>query len=288
MVQKVPPVTVRDLTRLPLFILKFVGFSVEPGKSSSWIRTRKFFLATIVNLIFGLVDIIMKFLTRASGGDKLQDMIDSALHMSYLLLAMAKISGLMFMLSGHLERLLEDIDGILKENQKTVEPDDVKKLLTSMSCTWKRAFGVYLVANGLALFRPLVLLVYQLLMSQPVEFLMPYVPWCPFEMQISSGFILCYSHQTWVAVTLMCSIAGSDFLFSALIGVVCLRFKGLKRQIRMVKTYEDIKQFVVEHSALIDVCEKLEKIFSPMILFNILVASVILAFQSFSLQVRFQ
>jgi odorant receptor len=284
MVSKVPLATVEDFIKLPLSVLQFVGFNLQQGKAS--LKLRIFFWAVIVNLLAGIASLTMNFVMNSNDRDKLEDMILTAQQMSYALLALAKAIGLIFMSRGKLAAILADLDCILKEANETQLRDDITKLLKKLRKKWSRILAFYVIATMNAICIPLMTIMYQLISRQQVELRLPLKAWYPVDDTQVHFYILCYLHQVWIAVTLVGFIAGSDCLFSTLMSIVCLRFDGLRQEIRMVKVYEDVKCFVEKHSALIEVCEKLEKSFSPLILFNILVATSILCFQVFVLTVR--
>lgn len=279
---KVQVMKIENFTRLPLFILKFVGFSVQHRSS---IKTRIFFWAVNANFLLGLVTLIMKFVKESGDRSKFQDMIFTAQQLSYLLLAFAKSFGLIFINGGYLEAIFIDLDRILRESNDEQLHTDIANLLRRLRLTWRIIFAFYLFANTVKMLEPLVAMMIEWLTDEQIELELPFKAWFPVDQRKFFFYIICYCQQGWVAVSMICFMVGSDCMFSTLISIVRVRFYGLERDIRKAKTYEEIRHFVEKHLALIRVCENLEKIFSPLILFNILVASIIICFQAYMLTV---
>jgi hypothetical protein len=77
-----------------------------------------------------------------------------------------------------------------------------------------------------------------------------------------------------------------DLLYSGLMTITSMEFDILAKKVAEAKSADDLKKLIKIHQELIEVTEKLEEIFSPLLLVNISTSISILCVAAFLVDVR--
>lgn len=138
---------------------------------------------------------------------------------------------------------------------------------------------------------PLVEMSNEVMNNQTLTRQLPYYMWYPFDAFQPVVFEICFATVSWGAFTCALGILTSDLLLCSFLTLICMQFVNLKNRLKKIidgkKPGKYLDAWINDHIKLLDICEKVEEIFSFSILVNFIGSSIIICLAGFQTVVKY-
>lgn len=111
--------------------------------------------------------------------------------------------------------------------------------------------------------------------------------WYPFDATNSVLFCIIWIKEAFELMITILILFSSDFLYFFLMAITAMEFDIVAQEVSEVEDAEEFKKLIDIHQELIEVTKKLEMIFSPMLLANVLGGIAVACTTAFLTNVRF-
>jgi gustatory receptor len=193
-----------------------------------------------------------------------------------------KAYGAIFRNRDDFTEIIAQLDEFLPRNNKEQKEQKVAETLRYLNMVMIGFFALYVASVVVFDLMPFLVILYgQLFQDKIYHFQQPFKGWYPFNELRDYVRVIVYIHQVWAAFSSLFLVVGTDCLFCVCISIICIRFDKLKKEIESLQTFKELKSCVKVHTHLIELSERLDKMFSASILFNIIAASVIICLTGF-------
>lgn len=134
--------------------------------------------------------------------------------------------------------------------------------------------------------RPLFWRIYDSFMLQEVRLKLPFEMYCPFNVDNMFVYILMYLLLVWASHTIVIVMLCYDFSFASVLTCLCIQVEVLCDKIQSINPQDvnskaDLKSCIEMHKKLIVMVEKTDKVFSFVMLHNILASTGVICVSSF-------
>lgn len=274
--------SVESFLNFPLFCFRLVNIyplSVEdPGVSKKQrimkVLSSVWFWIILLNMAYCYFGIVMLMTLERSY------LIDVAINLPsafVLLIGVYKALIVKWNTKGFCEILdaLKKLFPTKTEDQKKYK---VEKYLRSF-----KKFKLSYVLATLCLFASYSLApIFQLLMGGKKS--LPMEIWFPFDAYSAIAYPLAYLWFNWIALSLNCIMLGTDILLYTLLILISMQFDIVKQDLKeAIAEGSSLNSIVNRHNQLLQLCKKLENIFSAFFLYNFLQSSFLICFIGFEL-----
>lgn len=97
-----------------------------------------------------------------------------------------------------------------------------------------------------------------------------------------------YAFISWLGFTMAVTILATDLLFCSILTLISMQFKVLSQDIRDIaasegeEAFRKLKSQVKVHQELVELSERIEEIFSPSLLMNVMTSSMVICLTGFT------
>ena len=147
---------------------------------------------------------------------------------------------------------------------------------------------LYLILVAVYSFVPCFEMAYSYLALGHFEKSLPYFYWFPFNPYKNNVlYVLCYFVQVFSAFFLIVEMLAADLLFYSASELISIQYNVLSHKLSGQKpSEEDLKQIVEEHNGLIQICQKVDQIYSQTLFLNFMGSSLFICFLAFQAMVE--
>ena len=272
--------------KFPLLLLRIpvVAFTPLPERATlkekiNYYSRRTYNIFLIINFYWALASKIILTLNSKNMTDASPLILDVV---TYILNCFKAL--ILIMYQDEIKNLFEEIKSIFDRRVNQTRKYGVRKYLDS----YHRLAVMYSApVMMLILFVALPIVPFLLFgtMQLPLDY------WYPFDTVQVKNYLFAYFWSYWVMISILVALLGNDIMLYAMITVIEIEFDVLKKDLTHIgdspKNKEFIQTLVDHHINLLNLCDRLQNIYSKMFLFSFVISSLVMCFLSYQLSTNF-
>ena len=271
--------------QFPLLMFRVACVNFKPLPESPTIKEKISFYARRFYSFFVIVNISLTAISKFILVTKSADITDAS---SFLLdVATYILNGFKIFVTiiyqDELWKIFQEMKIFLDRNINQNKEYGVKKYLVSYH---KLAIVYTVPIFGLLLTCAFAIVPFILFgtMELPLKY------WYPFDPFQAKNYLFAYFWSTWILITALIALLAGDILLYALITIIAMEFDILKIDLMRIgetpRNKERVQTLVDHHINLLNLCDKLERIYSMTFLFSFVISSFVMCFASYQLSTK--
>ena len=269
---------------LLLFRVAFINFNPLHERANlkekiSYYARRSYNKFMIVCCVWTIISKVILVVNSADITDASPLLLDVA---SYILNEFKILTMILF--QDEIWELFQDLKPLFDRQSNENKKYGVKKYLDS----YHRLAIVYTIPI-VVLLTGIVFPIIPFILYGTMELPLPY--WYPFDPFQAKYYLIAYFWSNWAAFTVLMTLLATDILLYAMITVIAMEFDILKMDLMRIggtpRNKEFIQTLVDKHNKLLNLSERLERIYSLSFLFSFVISSFVMCFLSYQLSTNF-